>query len=381
MSSRVIRSRPRATGAPSRRPPAWSCSSSCSSSSSRAFSGPRRPRRAARAPASAAGTARDHLGAPADLPGRPGRRELDPCRDGRQRHVPPRAGRPSGGAHARHLRRWKVVERSTLTRTGRVEFSARSRVSGQAVRYRVTALPYQRLAQGQHRRRPLRRLGGPGLRRRVRAAPGVWTRAGDHRIQFYNPWGGRSCSKGSPERDLRPGRGAPAQRAWPTRGHRAVHTVRRGRHPARHRPARVPDQRARLDAALRRLPLRRRRGADAVPADPRPHASFWLQPRGLLRYGTTPWGAEIDVVEWYGADDRRGGMTSAVYRPTPTGAKVADRRPLPRHRLVPGLAIGSLVAQLPRVLGGVDADGVRLPHRRARDLAYLRGRSRTTRSS
>ena len=51
------------------------------------------------------------------------------------------------------------------------------------------------------------------------------------------------------------------------------------------------------------------------------HASFWLQPRGLLRYGTTPWGAEIDVVEWYGADDRRGGMTSAVYRPTPTGAK------------------------------------------------------------
>ena len=53
------------------------------------------------------------------------------------------------------------------------------------------------------------------------------------------------------------------------------------------------------------------------------HAAFWLQPRGLLTQGTTPWGAEIDVVEWYGSDDRRGGLTSTVYRPTPAGERVA----------------------------------------------------------
>ena len=27
------------------------------------------------------------------------------------------------------------------------------------------------------------------------------------------------------------------------------------------------------------------------------HASFWLQPRGLLEESTTPWGAEVDIVE------------------------------------------------------------------------------------
>ena len=41
------------------------------------------------------------------------------------------------------------------------------------------------------------------------------------------------------------------------------------------------------------------------------HAAFWLQPRGLLDTGPTPWGAEIDVVEWYGAH-RSGGDLRAV---------------------------------------------------------------------
>jgi beta-glucanase (GH16 family) len=51
------------------------------------------------------------------------------------------------------------------------------------------------------------------------------------------------------------------------------------------------------------------------------HAAFWLQPRGLLDTGTTPWGAEIDVVEWYGAGPRADRMASAVHEPMPGGAK------------------------------------------------------------
>ena len=39
-----------------------------------------------------------------------------------------------------------------------------------------------------------------------------------------------------------------------------------------------------------------------------------MQPRGLLETGPTPWGAEIDVVEWYGAARGRERMLSAVHR-------------------------------------------------------------------
>jgi beta-glucanase (GH16 family) len=51
------------------------------------------------------------------------------------------------------------------------------------------------------------------------------------------------------------------------------------------------------------------------------HAAFWLQPRGLLAEGPTPWGAEIDVVEWYGARGRKDVMASAVHAPMPDGSK------------------------------------------------------------
>ncbi|MGI8646256.1 MAG: glycoside hydrolase family 16 protein [Nocardioides sp.] len=56
--------------------------------------------------------------------------------------------------------------------------------------------------------------------------------------------------------------------------------------------------------------------------DPGQHAAFWLQPRGLLKFGTTPFGAEIDVIEWSGVEERRGGLVSTVYRPTPEGTKI-----------------------------------------------------------
>ena len=56
--------------------------------------------------------------------------------------------------------------------------------------------------------------------------------------------------------------------------------------------------------------------------DPGAHAAFWLQPRGLLDTGPTPWGAEIDVVEWYGAKNGRARLSSAVHAPLPSGEKI-----------------------------------------------------------
>jgi len=56
--------------------------------------------------------------------------------------------------------------------------------------------------------------------------------------------------------------------------------------------------------------------------NPGAHAAFWLQPRGLLPFGTTPWGAEVDVVEWYGAKDGKPRLSSAVHAPSPSGEKI-----------------------------------------------------------
>jgi beta-glucanase (GH16 family) len=62
--------------------------------------------------------------------------------------------------------------------------------------------------------------------------------------------------------------------------------------------------------------------------DPGAHTAFWLQPRGLLDTGPTPWGAEIDVVEWYGAKNGRSRLSSTVHAPLPSGAKVSFGGPV-----------------------------------------------------
>ena len=179
---------------------------------------------------------------------------------------PARVGRPVVLTRWHH-RRWQVVERTTLTRSGRVEFSARSRARGQPVRYRVTALAVPPADEDQHRPRALRRVGRPGLRRRVlRRRP---RRALGPPDPVLQPVGRPQLLQGLAPGHDRPGRGAPAQRHGRPRRHHALLHLRRARHPARHLPAPLPHQRTRLHAVLRRLPLRRRRGADEVPAGPR----------------------------------------------------------------------------------------------------------------
>ncbi|MEO5854039.1 MAG: glycoside hydrolase family 16 protein, partial [Nocardioides sp.] len=235
---------------------------------------------------------------------------------------PARAGRPVVLTRF-HRGDWRPVDHTRLSKSGAVEFTAPTRMGGRPVSYRVTALAYQGLSEHNTGVASSTQWGDPGFVDEFSgsALDGRWS----HRIQFYNPWGGRACSKGSPDAT---GVGAGALTlsvlADPARTDQCTPYDEFG---APLQPVTGPFT-YRLNAnvstqesadftygvAAARMKFQRDRGQ---------HASFWLQPRGLLKYGTTPWGAEIDVVEWYGSDERRGGMTSTVYRPTPEGERVA----------------------------------------------------------
>ena len=51
------------------------------------------------------------------------------------------------------------------------------------------------------------------------------------------------------------------------------------------------------------------------------HGAFWLQPSSPVPGATSAaeGGAEIDVIEWFGADRPSGGLSGSVYYPTSTG--------------------------------------------------------------
>jgi hypothetical protein len=143
--------------------------------------------------------------------------------------------------------------------------------------------------------------------------------AWEHRIQFYNPWGGRACSKGDPAA-VAVGGGLLhlSSMVDPAATSLCPATDRNGKHIG-HYPYRLNGHVSTQQSAdfLYGVAAARMR----FPKSLGQHAAFWLQPRGLLDTGTTPWGAEIDVVEWYGAGRRSDRMASAVHEPMPGGAK------------------------------------------------------------
>ena len=220
----------------------------------------------------------------------------------------------------RHHGRWRAVEHTRLRANGRAEVDVRTRVAGQRARYRVTA--------------PARR-GRPAIR-----TNGVWSTAWgapdfvdefatgalsgawEHRIQFHNPWGGRSCSRGHPSA-VAVGDGALRLGVLPDpeatepcytfdgEGNNlgdVPYAYRLNGHVSTQQSA---DFQYGVAAARMRFP--RGRGQ---------HAAFWLQPRGLLPDRPTPWGAEIDVIEWFGSTGTRDSLASTVYPPTPDGSTV-----------------------------------------------------------
>ena len=136
--------------------------------------------------------------------------------------------------------------------------------------------------------------------------------AWEHRIQFYNPWGGLACSAGSPAAVKSAGGALQlgslpdptvARRARPTDEEGVVI----GQYP-------LPSERPHLDPAQRGLPLRCRAHADEVPAGSRRPRPFWLRPLPA-RHRPDPMGSRVDVVEWYGNKAGRAPGVLTVPRP------------------------------------------------------------------
>jgi beta-glucanase (GH16 family) len=230
--------------------------------------------------------------------------------------VRPKAwGRPTH-LEVRHQGRWSPVATASTGAGGRVMFTAPTTIDGRAATYRVRAAAFGAL--GDVHSEPVRAdaWGSPAF---VDGFDGValgpsW----EHRIQFHNPWGGRACSKGDPSAVLVSGGTvrlsvfpdpALAGETCPTYDAQGqpsgTHTYRLNGH--------ISTQSAfdfQYGVAAARIRFQRHRGQ---------HGAFWMQPRGLLDTGPTPWGAEIDVVEWYGAARGRERMSNAVHRHTDGG--------------------------------------------------------------
>ena len=215
-----------------------------------------------------------------------------------------------------------MVDRTTTTRKGLAEFTARTRARGKAVKYRTTALAYRTLPKVNSAAVWSTTWGAPDFVDEF-DAPALDARW-QHRIQFLNPWGGRSCSRGAPEATgVESGALRLSVLPDPTATGLCTPSVAEGSGDS----APTGTYRYRINGhvstedtadfmygvAAARMKFQRARGQ---------HASFWLQPRGLLKFGTTPWGAEIDVIEYFGEDERRGGLMTNVYRPSPEGAKI-----------------------------------------------------------
>jgi hypothetical protein len=226
---------------------------------------------------------------------------------------PPRAGR-TVTLQRRGRSGWRTSATRATTADGLAEFFV---PQGRAAAYRAVALSSNGRVEGSSEVVDPEQWGAADFVEEF--AGETLGPAWQHRIQFYNPWGGRACSKGSPAA-VRAGEGVVHLSSLPD--------------PEAVTPCPATDVNGsalgefsyRLNGhistqdsfdflygvAAARMRFQREPGA---------HPSFWLQPRGLLTHAPTPWGAEIDVVEWFGRLGNRDRMASTVHAPLPSGDK------------------------------------------------------------
>jgi beta-glucanase (GH16 family) len=207
---------------------------------------------------------------------------------------------------------WVTVDRARTDHDGWVSFTAPRLLRGHGVTYRATTSA----------RPGYRADASPAVRSTAWGAPAFDDQfsgtalgpAWENRIQFYNPYGGRSCSKGSPQAVAvsggtlrlsvladpdRAGETCPTEDAFGHVGN-AAYTWRLNGH--------ISTQHAfdfKYGVAAARIRFQQAQGQ---------HGAFWLQPRGLLETAPTPWGAEIDTIEWYGDDGVRSRLATTVHR-------------------------------------------------------------------
>jgi beta-glucanase (GH16 family) len=214
-------------------------------------------------------------------------------------------------------RSWKAVAEAAVDARGLAEFRVATYASGSPVTYRATALADRGLSALTSATALSNRWGPPDFADEFAgtALGASWS----HRGQDYNAAGLRRCSKGS------------AQAVQVSGGTVRLSVIR---DPARPEPCTayrangdvIGDFSYRLNGHISTAgqhELTYGVVAARVRFQERPgqHGAFWLQPSVPVPGAGTAaeGGAEIDVVEWFGAGLPSGGLSSSVYYPTTSG--------------------------------------------------------------
>lgn len=220
---------------------------------------------------------------------------------------PRRAGRPVR-LQVKRGTRWKNAGKARLDRRGRAEFSARAMRRGEPLKYRVKAGRFKGLGAVASRAKSTARWQTPLYTENFsgRSLRPEWS----HRGQTYEKVSLRRCSKGSPKA-VKVSGGKVRLSVIKDRSRKGTcKAVKRGKSSGRYAyrlNGHISTQNAmsfKYGFAAARVKMHKRRGQ---------HSSFWLQPQ-VSRPGTPRTaGAEIDVIEYFGDNHPRGGLTSFIH--------------------------------------------------------------------
>jgi beta-glucanase (GH16 family) len=210
----------------------------------------------------------------------------------------------------RQLGLWKVVDEARLGKDGKLTFTASTRVGGRAATYRVRATEYKGLDSVHSEPVRADAWGQPAFVDQF--AGETLGPAWQHRGQMYNPWGGRNASMGSPAAvTVADGALRLSVLADPARADEVFTTQDAEGNTTGSYAYRLNGHVStessfdfQYGVAAARMKFQRLPGQ---------HVSFWMQPRGYGDQESTPVGAEIDVVEWFGKQGGRQCMAANIY--------------------------------------------------------------------
>ena len=283
------------------------------------------------------------------------------------RHRPPaKVGRPVA-LQVKKGSKWKTVKKTKLNKKGRAEFGAPISKGGQALTYRATATPFKGSKAGKSKSVSTSRWLTPTWTDEFSGSSldPVW----NHRGGNYEPGSLRACSKGDP-RAVSVGGGT--ARLSVIKDPSRSEQVRGQEGRQVHRQVRLPPQRPHRHAGRLLVQVRLRCRPHQVPEEPRPARRVLdaARRRGQGCHRPAP-------------DRCRDRRHRVLRRQAPRGwphvLHLLEEQEGPGRQdrlvdqglpLVPREQARRLVQELPRVLGGVDPQGLHLPHRRQGDLPH-----------
>ena len=214
-------------------------------------------------------------------------------------------------------RSWKAVADAATDARGLAELSVATYASGSPVTFRATAAAFQGLPALTSASALSTRWGAPDFADEFSGtALGAWW---SHRGQDYNAAGLRRCSKGSPQA-VQVASGAVRLSVIRDPARSELCTAYRANGDV------IGDFSYRLNghistAGQHELTYGVVAARVRFQQPPGQHGAFWLQPSVPVPGATSAadGGAEIDVIEWFGAGLPSGGLSASVYYPTSSG--------------------------------------------------------------